>query len=247
MKKVFSILIFLIIVILTASCGGVRDQNSIKLNDPISGDSVKIKIDAKRVAYGWMFSTDFDIYELSDEIEKRNTKLTADVYQSYIIMITTKTNIFYIFQSEEYGEYIDTSFRYIAGSTEGLFSFSPAETTDINDSSVTRVPMYMPYHMLKGLSGHSYPFFDILPVSIDSERKPEDSILRDTIECEALGEPGDFVAFYNTIKHCDIEVNGDTLLVTNKENGYVLDIIFSQDAKFVKVTVSVLSNFIAPA
>jgi len=206
----------------------------------MSGDSVRVRIDAKRVAYGWEFSSDMDIYELAEEIERRNTQLTANVYQGNIIKIATATNIFYVRQSVEYGEYIGLSFRYIIGSTDGLFVYSPIETNDIEDSSVTRVPMYMPYHLIRGLPGIGYSFFSIQHVW----EEPLDFALRHTIECEALGGIDDFVAFYDRIIHCDIEIIGDTLVVTNKTNGYIMDITFSQNAEFQKVTFSVLRNFV---
>jgi len=50
--------------------------------------------------------------------------------------------------------------------------------------------------------------------------------------------------FYDRIIHCDIEIVGDTLVVTNKTNGYIMDITFSQNAEFTKVTFSVLRNFV---
>jgi len=246
MKKAFAVSFLLIIVMLIASCGGVRDQRYIRLTDPISGDTIQIRVDSKRVAYKQWFSTDMDIYGLAGEIEKKNTQLVARVYQGNMIMITTKTNIFYIYQDEEYDEHIGSSFRYMVGSTEGLFVYSPVETTDIADSSVTRVPMYLPYHILRGLPGHSYPFFSISSVPVNGNDEAYDFTLRNTIECEALGDIADFIAFYNNIDHCDIELSGDTLTVTNKVNGYALDITFSQEAEFVIVTFSVLANFVEP-
>ena len=238
-KKAFIISIMLIFVVLIVSCGGVRDQRYIKLTDPIGNDSVRIRVDAKRVAYRWLFSTHMDIFELAEEIGRKNTRLTTEVYHGNMIVITTRTNIFYIYQSEEYGEYIGSSFRYAIGSTSGFFLYSPVEMSSRNWSG-TLAQVYLPYHLLRGLPGHGYPFIDITPIPVDDNDESIDFTLRNTIECEALGDVDDFIEFYNRIKFCDIEVRGDTLVVTNKKNEYVLEITFSQDAEFFIVTFSVL-------
>jgi hypothetical protein len=219
MKKIAFVIALAIMLLTFSSCGGLHSQSSIYANDSISGEDISIGIRVKRAESADKFSQfaiSKDINELAEMIAKKDSSLSTAVYQEKYIVITTASSLFLIDKVEKLDEDKDDENRY--------YFFAPTGTFE---KSGQYIEMYIPYHLMKGLANIQYwPNYE----------NPYPKI----IACEAIGTIDDFLNFYSKFEQCDVEKETDSLIVTNKKNGYKMMLTFSQNENISKVAISVL-------
>lgn len=221
MKKIAFIIVFSIMSLAFSSCGGLHNQSSIHAKDLISDENISIKINVMRsgntspTAY---FSVNKSIEELADIIAKSDSSLSVRTYQEKFLLIDTATNFFLIEPVEKLNEDKEDENRYAL--------FAPIATFEINTPTDDYINMYIPYHLIKGVTVQHYP---------DSE-----NAYPKTIETESYGTIDEFYDFYNKFEQCDVEKETDSLIVKNKKNNYEMRLSFIQNNNSSQVIFSIL-------
>jgi len=216
--------VFLVSILLLSSCGGLKNQSSIHVKDSIGGDNFSIKINVKRAANtspSMNFSIDKSIEELANEITKIDSSLSTIIWQDKFISVGTDSNLFLLEQIEKLDEDKENEDRYSF--------FAPIGTFEINAPSDKYIDMYIPYHLIKGLANiQHWPDYE--------------NAYPKTMVCEAFGTIDDFFNFYSKFEQCEVEKETDSLIVTNKKNGYKMELHFSQNENLLTVAFDIMKD-----
>jgi hypothetical protein len=117
MQKIAGLIIAVVaILLMQASCGGLRNQNSIYATDYITGESLSIKLKVKRAysAGQTYFSINKDLTDLAADIIKADSSLSVVIDQeNETILIDTGTDYFSIIEVEKINEDKESDHRYL--------------------------------------------------------------------------------------------------------------------------------------
>lgn len=218
----FAFVIFMLLMLV--SCGGLKTRFSIRAKDVISGECLSIRMYVKRSnvsSPSERFSVRMNLEELSEAIAKKVPSLSATVYQDQFILLQTESGFFFLTPIEKAEEDTEDYTRYVF--------FAPVAMFKIDTPIDTYVYMYVPYHLIKGI---------VVQTSLGY---PEEYLR--TLECDACGSIDDFINFYSNLEQCEVEKTGDDrIVVTNKKNGYPMELRFYRDREQPKVTFTILEK-----
>lgn len=223
MKKIFIFLLTAVSVMLMfTSCGGFSDSASIHAQDYILQQSCNINLSVKNAAVGTGYFTQFaiekDLAALAESIRDQNISLDTYIYQDKYILIQNsdqKAPYFLIAEIEKQPIDKESETRYIFFASIGRFRDESQEGKDRR--------VYMPYHLLKGISAQHYP--------------SSEGAYANGLTCEALRSIDDFYDFYANQDIYTVNKIGDvTLEITDKTTKDKIHLNFSQVSEKSNVT-----------